>query len=40
MKDVVTSYWFNYKMAKIELGDMPPEQAEERVLNCCVTMPK
>src|SRR5690348_2016794 len=32
MKDVVTSYWFNYKMARIELGDMPPEEAEEHVL--------
>jgi predicted deacetylase len=32
MKDVVTSYWFNYKMATIELGDMPPREAEEHVL--------
>ncbi len=32
MKDVVTSYWFNYKMATIELGDMPEEEVEERVL--------
>jgi predicted deacetylase len=32
MKDVVTSYWFNYKMATIELGDMSPGEAEEHVL--------
>jgi len=32
MKDVVTSYWFNYKMATMELGDMPQEEAGEHVL--------
>jgi hypothetical protein len=32
MKDVVTSYWFNYKMATIELGDMPQEETGEHVL--------
>jgi predicted deacetylase len=32
MKDVVTAYWLNYKMATIDLGDRPKEEAEEHVL--------
>lgn len=32
MKDVVTSYWFNYKMATIDMGDKPFEQAKEHIL--------
>ena len=32
MKDVVTSYWFNYKMATIDMGDKPLEQAKEHIL--------
>ena len=32
MKDVVTSYWLNYKMATIDLGDRPEEEAEEHIL--------
>lgn len=32
MKDVVTSYWFNYKMATIDMGDKPIEQAKEHIL--------
>ena len=32
MKDVVTLYWFNYKMATIDMGDKPFEQAKEHIL--------
>jgi predicted deacetylase len=32
LKDVVTSYWFNYKMATIDMGDKPIEQAKEHIL--------
>jgi len=32
MKDVVTEYWLNYKMATIDLGDRPQEEAEKHVL--------
>lgn len=32
MKDVVTSYWFDYKMATIELGDMAKKEAEKHIL--------
>ena len=32
MKDVLTSYWFDYKMATIELGDMPKKEAGKHIL--------
>ena len=30
--DIITSHWFNYKMATIELGDRPEKEVEENVL--------
>jgi uncharacterized protein DUF2334 len=32
MKDVVTSYWFNYKMATIDMGDKPDDHAKSHIL--------
>ncbi len=32
MKDVVTSYWFNYKMSTIEFGDRSKEEAQKHIL--------
>jgi predicted deacetylase len=32
MKDVITSYWFNYKMSTIEFGDRSKEEAQEHIL--------
>jgi predicted deacetylase len=32
LKDVVTSYWFDYKMATIDMGDKPMEEDKQRIL--------
>jgi predicted deacetylase len=32
MKDVITSYWFNYKMSTIEFGDRSKEEARKHIL--------